>query len=202
MTHQTAISTDPGEHPFDDPAPGNDGECVQLVALDDFDLPATAVRGGRGDAQSLIAGIGKDAQDEGPQRAGAFVEDRARAVAILNIGRVCGDAQQQPKRIDENVPQPHFLQSWRDVRFEEIEMDTAASPCRRIGALAACLMPGMPVQAAPAAAESKTFAVSGAVETVATAINDDNVIAGSWVDSDDTEHGFVRAAVGTQRLTQ
>jgi len=77
---------------------------VQFVALDDFDFPASAFGRSRGDTWPLITGVGKDAQNERPQRARPLVENKPCAVAILNARRMDGDAQQKAKRVDEDVP--------------------------------------------------------------------------------------------------
>ena len=52
----------------------------------------------------VVAGIGEDALDEGKQCTRALVEHQARTVAVLDIGGVDGDAQQEAERIDKDVP--------------------------------------------------------------------------------------------------
>ena len=104
VARQAAVVTDPGEGSFHDPAFGQDDEAMQLVALDDFQLPATGLGDSIGDLRSLIAGIGEDTFDEGEQAAGASIENQSRAVAILYIGRMDNDSQEQAERIDENMP--------------------------------------------------------------------------------------------------
>lgn len=76
---------------------------MQFVALDDFDGPVAGSGGGRCDARPAITRVGEDAQDEGEQSSCALVEDQARAIAILNVGRMNSGAQQQAKCIYENV---------------------------------------------------------------------------------------------------
>jgi hypothetical protein len=76
---------------------------VQLLALDDFDDPASGAGCGSSCARSLITGIGEDTQDKRKQGTRAFVENEGGAVAILNIGRVNGGAQQQAQRVYENM---------------------------------------------------------------------------------------------------
>jgi hypothetical protein len=87
-----------------DPALGQNDELVRLVSLDDFDDPTPGAGGGFCRARPLIAGIGEDAFDEGEQAACAVIENQSRAVAILNIGGVNDDVQEQAERIDEDVP--------------------------------------------------------------------------------------------------
>jgi hypothetical protein len=77
---------------------------VQFVALHDFDDPVAAPCGGQRGMRSAIACIGEDAHDEWEQRSRALVEDECCTVAILDIGRMNGAAQQQTERIYENMP--------------------------------------------------------------------------------------------------
>ncbi len=76
---------------------------MQFVALDHFDDPTSGARGGQCRARTLIAGVGKDAHNEGEQGPGALVKYECGAVAILDVGGVNGGTQQQAERIDEDV---------------------------------------------------------------------------------------------------
>jgi hypothetical protein len=76
---------------------------VQFIALDDFDGPVAGLGSGRCDMRPAITRVGEDAQDEWEQSSRALVEDEARAVAILNAGRMNSGTQQQAERIYENV---------------------------------------------------------------------------------------------------
>jgi hypothetical protein len=103
IARQAAVAADPGQGAFDDPAPGQDDEFVQFIALDDLKHPTTgAGRRSRG-AWSLIAGIGEDALDEGKEAAGASIENQSRAVAVLNVGGMNDNVQQEAERIDQDV---------------------------------------------------------------------------------------------------
>ena len=77
---------------------------MQLVALDDLDRPDSGLCQRRRQLRSLIVGIGEDAFDEGEATARATVEDQQRAIAILQIGGVDDDVQQEAERVDENMP--------------------------------------------------------------------------------------------------
>ena len=101
---QAAAAADPGEGALDDPAFGENDEPMRLVALDDLDDPATSRGDGTGHFWPLVAGIGEDALDEGEQAARAPIKDQSSAVAILHVGRVDGDVQQEAERVDEDVP--------------------------------------------------------------------------------------------------
>ena len=104
VAREAAIAADPGEGALDDPSLGQDDEAVQIVALDDLELSSCrswrrllAIFG------SLIAGIGEDAFDEGEQAARAPIETSRGAIAILDIGGMDDDVQQEAERIDEDM---------------------------------------------------------------------------------------------------
>ena len=103
IARQASIAADPGQGSFDDPALGQDDEFVQFVALDDFDHPMAAAGRGSRHAWSLVAGIGEDALDKGEQAARAPVENQPRPVAVLNVGGMDHDVQQEAERIDQDV---------------------------------------------------------------------------------------------------
>jgi hypothetical protein len=104
VARQATVATDPGDGALDDPAFRENDEAMQLVTLDDLQHPASGLGRRRCCFGALIAGIGEDTFDEREQAAGAAIEDQPRAVAILDVGRVDDDGQQQAKRVDENVP--------------------------------------------------------------------------------------------------
>jgi hypothetical protein len=54
-------------------------------------------------AGSLIAGIGEDALDEGKEAAGASIENQARPLAVLNVGGMNDNVQQEAELIDQDV---------------------------------------------------------------------------------------------------
>jgi len=100
---QAAVAADPGKSTLDDPSLGQNDEAMGIAALDDLQAPGAGLGDEFGHLWPLVAGIGKDAFDErkgSPRRA----QQVARAVSILHVGRVDGDAQQEAKRIDEDVP--------------------------------------------------------------------------------------------------
>ena len=104
VTHQASIAADPRQRSFDDPAFGQDDEAVQFIALDDLQRPRTALCNGGSCFHALVAGIGEDAFDEREEAARASIEDQPRTVAVLQIGSVDDDVQQEAERIDEDVP--------------------------------------------------------------------------------------------------
>ena len=53
--------------------------------------------------RAAIAAVGVDAFDEGEETPRAPVEHEDRAVAILDVGRVDDDMQQEALRVDEDV---------------------------------------------------------------------------------------------------
>ena len=77
---------------------------MQCRSLDDLERPAAGSRGSGSHFRALIAAVGEDALDEGKQATRSSVEHQRSAVAILDIGGMNGDAQQEAERIDEDVP--------------------------------------------------------------------------------------------------
>src|SRR5207237_8768534 len=82
---------------------GRYGKFVPLVGLADLEHPTTGPSCGLRGARSLIAGIGKDALDEGEEAAGAPIENQARPVAFLNVGGMNDDVQQEAERVDQDM---------------------------------------------------------------------------------------------------
>ena len=103
ITRQAAIAADPGQGSFNDPALRQDDKFVQFVALDDLDHPMAGVGSGSRGAWSLVAGIGEDALDEGEEAAGAPIENQSRPVAVLKVGGMDDDVQQETERIDQDM---------------------------------------------------------------------------------------------------
>ncbi len=73
-----------------------------IGALDDLDGPAACLGDRLSGLWPLIAGICEDALDEGEGSA-RLAKNLADAVAVLNVGRMNDDAQQQTERVDEDV---------------------------------------------------------------------------------------------------
>ena len=101
---QSPISADPCQRPLDDPALGDHSEFVQLGALDDLEYPTAGAGNCHRRTGSLIAGIGKDLQDERPHGARSLIEHERCTVTILNVGGMNRDAQQEAERVDEDMP--------------------------------------------------------------------------------------------------
>ena len=104
VAREASIAADPRQGSFDDPTFGQNDEAVQLVALDDLQLPGAALCDGARRLHALIARIGEDALDEREEAARALVENKLRAIAILHVGRMHDDIQQEAERVDENMP--------------------------------------------------------------------------------------------------
>jgi hypothetical protein len=99
---------------------------MQLVALDDFQPPGAGLGDSGGALGSLVAGIGEDALDEGEQAPGAPIKYQSGAVAILHIGGMDDDIQQEAERVYENVPL-----AARDLlaRIEALRVERGAPFC-------------------------------------------------------------------------
>src|SRR5689334_14128302 len=74
-----------------------------LGAFDDLEGPRTGVGGGLGGPRLLIAGIGEDPLDE-REGATGLAQNLGHAIAILDVGGVDDDTQEEAERVDEDVP--------------------------------------------------------------------------------------------------
>jgi len=77
---------------------------MAVAAFDDLQFPSAGLGNRSGGLRSLIAGIGEDALNEGKQAPGAPIEHQSRTVAILHVGGMDNDIQEQAERVDENMP--------------------------------------------------------------------------------------------------
>ncbi len=77
---------------------------MQLISLNDLQRPSCGLCDGCGQLRSLVASIGEDALEERREAARAPIKDKPRAIAILHIGRVNDDIQQETERVDEDMP--------------------------------------------------------------------------------------------------
>jgi len=103
VAHQAAVPADPREGSFDDPSFGQHLEAMQVGALDDFQMPRTGARDRGSHSWPLIAAVRVDACDEREAPPGPAQEIQG-AVAVLDVGGMDDDVQQEAERIDEDVP--------------------------------------------------------------------------------------------------
>jgi hypothetical protein len=87
---QAAVAVDPGEGALDDPALGQDASL--RLTISNFHAPVLAM------TLAIFGPPAFDKREGSPGRA----QQVARTIAILHVGRVDGDAQQEPK-IDQDV---------------------------------------------------------------------------------------------------
>ena len=99
---QSAAAVEPGDGAFDDPTLGQDDEPMGVAALDDLRGPGSGVGDRLGGFRPLISGVGEDALDE-RKGAARLPQNLAQTIAILNVGGVDDDAQQQAERVDQDV---------------------------------------------------------------------------------------------------
>ncbi|WP_156898052.1 hypothetical protein [Methylocapsa acidiphila] len=71
VSHQAAVSADPGEGPFNNPSLWQDDKSVEIRAFDDLDLPASCRSDRLHHFWSLVSVVGANPFDEG-QSAAAF----------------------------------------------------------------------------------------------------------------------------------
>lgn len=76
---------------------------MPFAALDDLQRPRAGLSDGRGERRALVARVGEDALDKGKEAAGADIEDKPCAIAVLHRGGVNDDVQEEAERVDEDV---------------------------------------------------------------------------------------------------
>ena len=102
LAHST-IPADPCEGALHDPAFGQHRKADDRVGtFDDVQRP-TAERFGPFDQLARVAAIGPDFF-QSRINAAKFLEHELRPVAVLHVRRVYHDGQNQPQRIDNDVP--------------------------------------------------------------------------------------------------
>ena len=99
---------------------------MKFGAFDDLQLPGAGLGNRSGGLRSLIACIGEDALNEGKQAPGAPIEHQSRTVAILHVGGMDDDIQEQAERVDKNMPLAarNLL-----ARIEALRVDRSAPFC-------------------------------------------------------------------------
>ena len=76
---------------------------MEIGSLDDLQLPGPGASDSRRHLWPLVAAVGEDALDEREPTAG-LTQQLDSAVAILHVGGMDDDVQEQAERIDEDVP--------------------------------------------------------------------------------------------------
>ena len=104
IAREATAAADPSQRAFDDPSFGQDFETDGSIGpLDDVDDPGASERCRGCGFRTLVAAIGEDALDEWKQPAGALVQHQRNAVAVLNVGGMNDNAQEQAERVDQDV---------------------------------------------------------------------------------------------------
>lgn len=104
---QASVAADPGEGSFHDPAFWQHLEAFRIGSFDDLQLPSARAPDNHGHLYSGVSAISKDALDEWEQPS-RTVQQMKGAVAVLNIGGVNHDVQQEAQRVDQDVPLATF----------------------------------------------------------------------------------------------
>ena len=76
---------------------------MQIGSLHDLQRPGAGAGDGRRHLRPLIAAVGEDALDKRELTTGP-TQQLDRAVAVLHVGGMDHDVQEQTERVDENVP--------------------------------------------------------------------------------------------------
>lgn len=100
---QSTVPAEPRKRPFHDPTFGQDDEAGDIAqTLDNLQRPA-AKRLRPSDELSRVAAVGPDDLELGEQAAN-LPQHKLGAVAVLDVGGVDNDSQNQTKHIDDDVP--------------------------------------------------------------------------------------------------
>ena len=100
---KAAISVEPGEGPFDDPAAGQEFEADSVLrSLDDLDRPLAELGKGSLELGAGISAVSEKVAQPREQRAYRFDHEHC-AVTVLHIGRVDLGADQQAACIGDDM---------------------------------------------------------------------------------------------------
>src|SRR5512132_1279594 len=104
VASEATAAGDPRQRSLDDPSLRQHLEALGGVrTLDDLEAPRTGFTKVSSGPFTLVAAVGEDFDDEGEHRPRLLVEKQRRAISILDIRGVNGDAQQQAERIYQDV---------------------------------------------------------------------------------------------------
>ncbi len=118
---EAAATVEPGNRAFDDPTLGKPHESLGMIgSFDDYGFEAGEDLGERvAEDRPLIGAVGKQLLQEWK-----LTEQRCQqqdaAIAILNAGGMNDGVQQQPQRVDENMP---LLALDQFARIEPVRID-------------------------------------------------------------------------------
>ena len=103
VASQATVTTDPRERSFDDPPFRQHLKSSSVRSLDDLQSPGTSAPHRHRHLPARVSAVSKNALDEREQssRPAQQVEG---AIAVLNIGGMNDDVQQETQRVDQDVP--------------------------------------------------------------------------------------------------
>ena len=99
---QSPVSTQPGERPFHNPSFGQNFKGVHSIALHDLDDPPIPSRRPIHEASGITA-VRED-EFQTPESSAQSFHQQLAAVAILDVGRVHDQGQDQPQRVHDQMP--------------------------------------------------------------------------------------------------
>ena len=102
VARQAAVAADPGNGALHNPALRQHDEAVPVAPAHDLQGPGAGAGHGGRHLRSLVPGVADDPLEEGelPPR---LPQQRLGAIAVLHIGRVDHDAEQQAQRVGQQV---------------------------------------------------------------------------------------------------
>ena len=103
VASQAAVAADPCERPLDDPSFWQDLKSGSIRSLDDLQSPNAGAPYGQCHFGSSKSTVSRNTFDEREQSSRPTQQARS-TVAVLNIGRMNDDVQQQAQRVDQDVP--------------------------------------------------------------------------------------------------
>jgi hypothetical protein len=99
---QSAVPTQPGERSFHDPSLGQNFKGVHCSALDDLNDPAIPPGRPVHEASGIPA-VGED-EFQSPESSSQALHQQLAAIAVLDVGGVHDQGQDQAQRVDQQMP--------------------------------------------------------------------------------------------------
>lgn len=99
---EAAVAADPSDGALDNPTLRQHDKAMAVAAAHDLDLPVAGAGDGGSHLRPLISSVADDALDEGEQSA-RLAQQWLGTVAVLHIGGMHDHAEQQAKRVGQDM---------------------------------------------------------------------------------------------------